>query len=202
MATIVKRGKKYSVVYYYTDENGEQQQKWEPPVSSKKEAQRRKNEIEHELDTGTFIPPARVKVGEFLNDFVEMYGTKRWGLSVYASNTALIENYINPLLADHLVQEVNTRIVDWFIHQLQKTKPVSTPYRHAKTDYITPCTIEKIVKLMRTAFKQAVHGEWLVKIRLMVQSFPKGKRRHEQSGMQLPSVRRWMSAMMGNCMLL
>ena len=134
MATIVKRGKKYSVVYYYTDENGEQQQKWEPPVSSKKEAQRRKNEIEHELDTGTFIPPARVKVGEFLNDFVEMYGTKRWGLSVYASNTALIENYINPLLADHLVQEVNTRIVDWFIHQLQKTKPVSTPYRHAKTD--------------------------------------------------------------------
>lgn len=156
MATIVKRGKKYSVVYYYTDENGEQQQKWEPPVSSKKEAQRRKNEIEHELDTGTFIPPARVKVGEFLNDFVEMYGTKRWGLSVYASNTALIENYINPLLADHLVQEVNTRIVDWFIHQLQKTKPVSTPYRHAKTDYITPCTIEKIVKLMRTAFKQAV----------------------------------------------
>ena len=156
MATIVKRGKKYSVVYYYTDENGEQQQKWEPPVSSKKEAQRRQNEIEHELDTGTFIPPARVKVGEFLNDFVEMYGTKRWGLSVYASNTALIENYINPLLADHLVQEVNTRIVDWFIHQLQKTKPVSTPYRHAKTDYITPCTIEKIVKLMRTAFKQAV----------------------------------------------
>ena len=156
MATIVKRGKKYSVVYYYTDENGEQQQKWEPPVSSKKEAQRRKNEIEHELDTGTFIPPARVKVGEFLNDFVEMYGTKRWGLSVYASNTALIENYINPLLADHLVQEINTRIVDWFIHQLQKTKPVSTPYRHAKTDYITPCTIEKIVKLMRTAFKQAV----------------------------------------------
>ena len=77
MATIVKRGKKYSVVYYYTDENGEQQQKWEPPVSSKKEALRRKNEIEHEMDTGIFIPPARVKVGEFLNDFVEMYGTKR-----------------------------------------------------------------------------------------------------------------------------
>lgn len=56
MATIVKRGKKYSVVYYYTDENGEQQQKWEPPVSSKKEALRRKNEIEHEMDTGIFIP--------------------------------------------------------------------------------------------------------------------------------------------------
>ena len=36
MATIVKRGKKYSVVYNYTDENGVQRQKWEPPVATKK----------------------------------------------------------------------------------------------------------------------------------------------------------------------
>ena len=38
MATIIKRGKKYAVVYYYTDENGVQRQKWEPPVDTKKEA--------------------------------------------------------------------------------------------------------------------------------------------------------------------
>ena len=29
MATIVKRKKRYSVVYVYTDENGEKRQKWE-----------------------------------------------------------------------------------------------------------------------------------------------------------------------------
>lgn len=58
MATIVKRGKKYSVVYYYTDRDGKQQQKWEPPVSTKKETTRRKNQIEYQIDNGTFIPPS------------------------------------------------------------------------------------------------------------------------------------------------
>ena len=36
MATIVKRGNKYSVVYNYTDEDGTTRQKWEPPVHTKK----------------------------------------------------------------------------------------------------------------------------------------------------------------------
>ena len=36
MATIVKRGNKYSVVYNYTDEDGTTRQKWEPPVPTKK----------------------------------------------------------------------------------------------------------------------------------------------------------------------
>ena len=62
MATIVKRGKGYSVVFNYTDENGERRQKWEPPVPTKKEAQKRKNEIEHEMATGTFIVPSSMKV--------------------------------------------------------------------------------------------------------------------------------------------
>ena len=55
MATIVKRGKKYSVVYNYTDENGVSRQKWEPSVPT-------------------------MKVKDFLDEFVEMYGLRKWGL--------------------------------------------------------------------------------------------------------------------------
>ena len=95
MAAIVKRGNKYSVVFNYTDENGVTRQKWESPVSTKKEAQKRKNEIEHELATGTFIAPSAKKVRDFLVEFVEMYGLRKWGLSMYTSNTGLIRNYIN-----------------------------------------------------------------------------------------------------------
>ena len=50
MASIVRRGKKYVVVYYYTDEEGVRRQKWEPPVATKKEAERRLDEIQHEMD--------------------------------------------------------------------------------------------------------------------------------------------------------
>lgn len=99
----------------------------------------------------------------FLVDFVELYGTKRWGLSAYTANTGLIENYINPLLGDQIVQDVNRRTVDRFIQQLQKTPPVETPYRHARTEFVTACTIEKIMKLMRCAFHQAVRWDMIGK---------------------------------------
>ena len=155
MATIVKRGKKYSVVYYYTDRDGKQQQKWEPPVSTKKEATRRKNQIEYQIDNGTFIPPSNATVEDFLNDFVELYGSKKWGLSAWTSNTGLIRNYILPLLAGKCVQDITPRTVDLFIHELQGTKPVES-FRKSKQEFVTACTIEKIVKLMRTAFRQAV----------------------------------------------
>lgn len=156
MATIIKRGKKYSVVYNYTDENGVTRQKWEPSVPAKKEAQKRKNEIEHEMAIGTFIAPSTMKVKDFLDKFVEMYGLRKWGLSMCSSNTGLIRNYINPILGDVNVRDVNARVVDKFIHQLQRTKAVEANGRSTTTEFITPCTIMKINKLMRCAFQQAI----------------------------------------------
>ena len=162
MASIQKRGKKYAVVYSYEDSDGTKRQKWES-YSTKKEATKRKAAVENEINNGTFIPPSSTTVRMFLEDFVELYGTKRWGLSAYTANTGLIENYINPLLGDQIVQDVNRRTVDRFIQQLQKTPPVETPYRHARTEFVTACTIEKIMKLMRCAFHQAVRWDMIGK---------------------------------------
>lgn len=162
MASIQKRGKKYAVVYNYEDNDGTKRQKWET-FDKKKDAQIRKAAVENAQNNGTFIAPSVTTVSAFLEDFVELYGKKKWGLSVYGSNTALIRNYINPLIGDLLVQDVNRRTVDKFIMQLQKTPPVETPYRHAKTEFITPCVIEKINKLMRCAFHQAVRWDMIGK---------------------------------------
>ena len=82
MASIQKRGKKYAVVYTYDDSKGEKKQKWETFIT-KKEALKRKAAVENEINNGTFIPPSELTVKDFLRDFVELYGTKRWGLSVY-----------------------------------------------------------------------------------------------------------------------
>ena len=155
MATIVKRGKNYYVVFRYDDANGNSQQKWES-FKTKKEAQKRKSEVKHEIDTGTFIPPASIKIKDFLVDFVDMYGIRKWGLSMCTSNTGLIRNYINPVLGEVNVQDVDARVVDKFIATLQKTKAVDCNGRRAKTEFVTPCTIEKICKLMRCAFGQAI----------------------------------------------
>ena len=54
------------------------------------------------------------------------------------------------------VQAVTPRAVDGYIQTLQKTKSVSTKTRKAVTTYVSDKTIEKIIKLLRCAFKQAV----------------------------------------------
>ena len=58
MASIVKRGTVYSVVYRYVDELGQSKQKWKK-CSSYKEAQKVKAEIEHSITAGTFVAPTQ-----------------------------------------------------------------------------------------------------------------------------------------------
>ncbi|MBQ8618424.1 MAG: site-specific integrase [Clostridia bacterium] len=162
MATIIKRGKKYSVVYNYVGDNGETKQKWES-FDSEKAAKKRKAEVEYQADQGTFIPPSKQTVKEFLEDFVTLYGEKRWGVSMYSASCALIDNYINPIIGDLQVQTITTRTVDKLIKTLQKTKSVSTKTRRPTSKCLTDQTVEKIIKLLRCAFKQAVRWELIGK---------------------------------------
>ena len=158
MASIVKRKNTYSVVYSYINEHGESKQKWEK-CTNYKEAQKLKAEIEHQQLTGTFVAPVKQTVEEFLNDFVALYGEKKWGVSSYDNNCALIANYINPAIGKLEIQAITTRTVDQLIKTLQKTPAVSTRTRQATSRYLTDTNIEKIIKLLRCAFNQAVRWE-------------------------------------------
>lgn len=124
-----------------------------------KEAQKRKTEVESQLINGEFIAPSKLTLEEFLNDFVTLYGEPKWGLKMYDSCIAMIRNYINPLIGHLEVQSITPKTADQFIRKLQKTKPVPINNRKQKNKYVTPCTIEKVVKLLKVAFKQAVKWE-------------------------------------------
>lgn len=54
-------------------------------------------------------------------------------------------------------------MVDKYIQTLQKTSSVSRKNRKARTEFVTNQTIEKIIKLLRCAFKQAVRWELIGK---------------------------------------
>lgn len=82
---------------------------------------------------------------------------------MYDNQTALIANYINPIIGDMEVQDITTRVVDKYIQTLQKTPSVSRKNRKARTEFVTNSTIEKIIKLLRCAFKQAVRWELIEK---------------------------------------
>ncbi len=127
------------------------------------EALKRKAEIESQKSSNSFLPPTNQNIAEFLSDFVSLYGEKRWGVSMYDSQNSLIANYINPIIGDMKVQDITTRVVDKYIQTLQKTPAVNTRTHHAKTEFVTNATIEKIIKLLRCAFKQAVRWELVAK---------------------------------------
>ena len=157
MASIRRRRNSFVVVYTYTNEKGEQEQKWES-FKTFEEAHKRRAEVEYTQDLGTFQAPSKKTISEFMDDFIRLYGENRWGLSMYSSNTALIRNYVNPIIGSIPIQAFTTMDADKFIKQLQGSKPVDVPVNHGVTK-MAPANIEKIAKLLKCAFKQAVRWD-------------------------------------------
>ena len=200
MATIIKRKKNYSVVYYYDTPQGEKKQKWET-FTTYKDANKRKVEIESQQENGTFIAPTSQTVEDFLYDFVTLYGEKKWGLTTYDSNLGLISNYINPIIGSTPIQKVNRKFVDSYYKTLTKTKPVIVRNRKPKSEYLPPATIEKIFKLLSTAFSQAVKWELVGKILSSFQThFPEPNIKNVIYGQQKVSAKRLTVAKTANCM--
>ena len=79
MATVVKRNKKYYVVYNYLDADGKPKQEWESK-STMKEAQSRKKEVEYKEQLGTFTVPSCTTVDELLQEYVDLYGKNTWAV--------------------------------------------------------------------------------------------------------------------------
>lgn len=172
MATIIKRNKKYSVVYNYKDELGETHQKWET-FDTKTEANKRKVQVEFEQSKGTFIIPTATTVKDLLEEYVEVYGVNTWSMSSYSSRIALIKNYINPLIGDIKLDEITPRMMDKFYMSLTKVKSKSSKKRKARTEYVTPNTISKIHQLLRSAFNQAVKWELMARNPCINATLPK-----------------------------
>ncbi len=162
MASIRKRRNGYAVVYYYDTPEGERKQRWEQ-FPTYAEAHKRRAEVEYKQDSGDFIAPSSQTVVGLMEDFVRLYAPRKWGVSVYASNIGLINNYINPIIGNRKLQSINGRVVDEYIQTLLRTTPVTAQGRKPKSAFLTPSSVEKIIKLLRCAFDQAVRWELIPK---------------------------------------
>ncbi len=158
MASIVKRKKKFSVVYTYTDENGVKRQRWET-FNTNAEAKKRKTQVEFQQNTGTFIPPVAKTLSELLEEYMSIYGVSTWAMSTYEGRKSLINHYINPIIGDMKLEDITPRIMDKYYRDLLSVKAVSSKYKRAKNEFLTPHTVREIHKLLRNAFNQAVKWE-------------------------------------------
>lgn len=172
MASIVKRKKKYSVVYSYFDENGKKHQKWET-FDNNAEAKKRKAEIECELENGTFTIPTAKTVNDLLDEYFAIYGVNNWAMSTYESRRNLMSNYVRPLIGEMQLSALNTRVMDQFYRSLQKVKPVVVNNVQPKNEFLTTHTVREIHKILRTAFNQAVKWELMPKNPVVNATLPK-----------------------------
>ena len=172
MASIVKRKKKYSVVYSYTDEKGKKHQKWET-FDNNADAKKRKAEIECEQENGTFMIPTAKTVNDLLDEYFAIYGVNNWAMSTYESRRSLMSNYVRPLIGEMQLSALNTRVMDQFYKSLQKVKPVIVNNVQPKNEFLTAHTIREIHKILRTAFNQAVKWELMPKNPVANATLPK-----------------------------
>lgn len=172
MASIVKRKKKYSVVYSYIDEKGKKHQKWET-FDNNADARKRKAEIECEQENGTFVIPTAKTVNDLLDEYFAIYGVNNWAMSTYESRRSLMSNYVRPLIGEMQLSVLNTRVMDQFYKSLQKVKPVIVNNVQPKNEFLTAHTIREIHKILRTAFNQAVKWELMPKNPVANATLPK-----------------------------
>lgn len=172
MASIVKRNNRYCVVYTYKHTNGTLKQKWET-FTDLADAKNRKKEVEYKESVGTFVAPQCRTLKDLLKEYVTLYGRTKWALSTYQSNTALISNYIEPLIGSMKPQDLTTRVIEGYYQRLLKYEAVDPMCGKRQHQYVSPGTVRSVHKILRSAFEQAVKWELMEKDPCVYATLPK-----------------------------
>lgn len=104
---------------------------------------------------------------------MSIYGVNTWALSTYEARRSIISNYINPIIGDMELSDVNTRAIDKYYQGLLKVKSVSTQNRKPNNEYCSVHVVREVHKLLRSAFNQAVKWEMIPKNPCINATLPK-----------------------------
>lgn len=137
MASIIKRNNNFCVVYSYKDANGTPKQKWET-FTDLSNAKNRKKEVEYKESVGTFVVPQCKTLNDLLPEYVALYGKSKWALSTYQANTALIANYIAPLIGSMKLQDISTRVIEGYYQRLLKYEAADPMCGKRKHQFVSP----------------------------------------------------------------
>lgn len=165
--SIRKRGNIYQVCYRVPGEKSPRTESFK----SEDEALIRDAQIRLAKKNGTFTAPVRLEKGvietrkeitvkAFLEEYVELYGLKKWGTSYLSACKGLISNYINPYIGERYVRSVTVKDLDRYYAMLLD-QPAVVVSGHLDTGVkITAHTVQRIHKLLKSAFGKAVQWDY------------------------------------------
>ncbi len=174
MASIVKRGNSYSVVYM-TTVRGQRKQKWET-YHSREEAERRTQTLDmychakcrkedHQIETVT----------QLMEKYVALYGFSKWSASTFQSNSGLIRNYILPLFGNIRLKELSPLMAAELYRDLLQQPRCEDLYHKSYGQSVSLSVLRDIHKLLHSAFEQAVLWETVDRNPFHRVPFPKMK---------------------------
>ena len=158
-----KRGNSYQVTYRCPGESSPRTETFQ----SEDEALLRDMQIKLAKKNGTFTPPVRaakrviqqqkdVTVQALMEEYVQVYGLKKWGNSFYTANIGLIENYIKPYIGKRYVHSLTVRDMDAYYTMLLEQPAVLLNGHKDTGAKISAHTVARIHKLLKSAFGKAV----------------------------------------------
>lgn len=178
MASVVKRGNRYYVVYKYKDNDGAQKQKWES-YKTMPEAKARCKEVDYKCEIGTFVVPKCNTLNDLMKEYIALYGRNKWAMSTYAGNVATIDHYITPVIGSMKLSEITPRVLEKYYQRLLKMKQVGRDPSKKNNDsgkeeaLITTSIIRDIHKLLHNCFNQAVKWELMERNPATLATVPK-----------------------------
>ena len=169
MASIVKRKNSYSVVYRDSTTG---KQVWECGFTHA-EAKDRKIVIEYEQSQERLNEMEGIPIKAFMDEFIEKYGSIKWGTSYYSSNISLLKNYVYPYWTDTPIHKFTVKGVDDFYDHLRK----SCISVGSKTEKVSASLVIDIHKLMRSAFNQAKKWQYITNNPFLDATLPEYKQK-------------------------
>jgi integrase len=106
--SLKKRSEKsWSIVLYLGRDpiTGKKKQSWRTVHGTKKDAERELNRLLHELDTGAYIDPSRLTVGEYLDKWLDYAKTNVSG-KTYERYEGIVRDHLKPALGAHLLTKL------------------------------------------------------------------------------------------------
>jgi integrase len=176
--TIIKRGNSYRIkISLGKDPNTSKYlSHFETVNGSKKDAEKRLNEVIHQLENGAFTKPGKVTVGEYLAQWLKTYAYPNLAPHTAEGYDSIVSNHLVPVLGNVLVSQLRPDMIQRYI-----TDKLSQRKAHGQ-GVLSARTVRHHIICLHTALENAVKMGMIIRNPVDAISIPRAER-HEMRTM-------------------
>ncbi len=156
-----RSARSYSVVVPFGVDpaTGQRRQKWVTVKGTKKDAERRLAELVTELESGTYVDPSKMMVGEFLRQWLKVHHGSSNVRDVTAQGySSIIENHLVPALGRVELARLNPQHI-----QLAYAKALKGGRKDGRLGGLSPTTVLQHHRVLKEALTHAVKWEMIAR---------------------------------------